>query len=77
MGPRMRLTPTLEAGLLKASATVQDPDVRLSMAVGEMPVLTIEDGGVVIELEFADSDGLQRFQQRVASLATTSPKREP
>ena len=69
MRPRMRLTPTLEAGLLKASATVQDPDVRLSEAEDEMPVLTIEDGGVVIELEFADRDGLHRFQRRVAELA--------
>lgn len=76
MRPRMRLTPTLEAGLLKASATVQDPDVRLSEAEDEMPVLTIEDGGVVIELEFADRDGLHRFQRRVAELATPSPRRD-
>lgn len=69
VGPRMLLAPGLEPGLLKASATVQDPDVRLSCWDAQMPVLAIEEGGVVIELEFADRDGFLRFQRRVAALA--------
>ena len=77
--PQLLLTPALEGGLLKASATVQDPDVRLSCWGGQMPVLTIEEGGVVIEVEFADRDALLRFQHRVAALSVPSndPRREP
>ena len=77
MGPRMLLAPALGPGLLKASATVQDPDVRLSCWDAQMPVLTIEEGGVVIELEFADRDGFLRFQRRVASLAVCPPHGAP
>ena len=76
--PQLLLTPALEGGLLKASATVQDPDVRLSSWGEQMPVLTIEEGTVVIELEFTDHDALLRFQRRVAALtaAPSSPRRE-
>ncbi len=77
--PQLLLTPALEGGLLKASATVQDPDVRLSCWGAQMPVLTIEEGGVVIELEFTGRDALRRFQHRVAALSvpSTVPRRDP
>ncbi len=68
MKPAVTVMPALEAGLLRAAATLQDPDVRIAPWSDELPVLLIEEGGVVIELEFADADGLRLFQQRVAAL---------
>jgi len=78
-GPCLQLAQTFEHGLLEARAFVQDPDVRLAGWDAWMPVLLIEEGGVVIELEFADRDSFHRFQRRVAAL-TASPhdtRREP
>jgi len=60
--------PALEMGLLKASATFQDPFVHVAPWDHEMPTLTIEEGGVAIELEFPDVTALRRFQRRIADL---------
>jgi len=45
---------------------VPDPDVRLADEGNEGPVVTIEEGGVTVELEFPDVDAVRRFQHRVA-----------
>lgn len=68
MSSRLMARPDLLSGLLKASATFQEPDVRLSCWNGEMPTLVIEEGGVVMELEFPDQGSLARFQRRIAGL---------
>ena len=68
MDMRPRLTPALELGLMKATASLQDPEVSLSPWDAEMPVLCIEEGGVVVELEFPDREALARFQRQVAAL---------
>jgi hypothetical protein len=65
---RPRLTPALELGLMKATASLQDPEVTLSPWDGDMPTLCIAEGGVVVELEFPDVESLRRFQRRVADL---------
>ena len=64
----MSLAPTLETGTLTANATFQDPDVRLVGAGGEVPVVRIEEGGVVVVLEFPDLDCLTRFVRRLSRL---------
>jgi len=70
MEMKPRLTPALELGLMKATASLQDPEVTLSPWDGDMPPLCIEEGGVVVELEFPDAESLRRFQQRIAALRT-------
>jgi len=70
MEMKPRLTPALELGLMKATASLQDPEVTLSPWDGDMPTLCIEEGGVVVELEFPDAESLRRFQQRIAALRT-------
>lgn len=64
------MCPALESGLLRASASMQEPDVRLSFNADDLPVVTIEEGAAVIEIELLDLDGLRRFQRRVAALGT-------
>jgi len=68
MKPCLCVAPSLEMGTLRASATFQDPDVRLAAEGNEGPVVTIEEGGVTVELEFPDVDAVRRFQHRVAML---------
>ncbi len=68
MKPEVTVMPALEAGLLRAAATLQDPDVRLAPWSDELPVLVIEEGGVVLELEFPDLASLTRFVRRLARL---------
>jgi len=70
MEMKPRLTPALELGLMKATASLQDPEVTLSPWDGDMPTLCIEEGGGVVELEFPDAESLRRFQQRIAALRT-------
>lgn len=77
MQTRMMLTPALEQGFLKASATLQDPDVRLGCWDSEMPTLTIEEGGISLELEFIDREALTRFQRRLAALQVTVDRGRP
>ena len=66
MKPCLHVAPCLEMGTLRASANFQDPDVRLADEGNEGPVVTIEEGGVTVELEFPDVDAVRRFQHRVA-----------
>jgi hypothetical protein len=68
MEMKPRIAPTLDMGLMKASAALQDPEVSLSPWNAVMPVLCIEEGGVMVELEFPDADAFERFQSRIASL---------
>ncbi len=68
MEMRPRLTPALELGLMKATASLQDPEVTLSPWEEDVPTLCIEEGGVAVELEFPDVESVVRFQRRVADL---------
>jgi len=61
-------------GTLRASANFQDPDVRMADEGNEGPVVTIEEGGVTVELEFPDVDAVRRFQSRVAILPVFVPE---
>ena len=72
MKTEVTVMPALEAGLLRAAATLQDPDVHIAPWCDEMPVLVIEEGGVVLELEFPDLESLTRFVQRLARLLVSS-----
>jgi hypothetical protein len=54
-----------ERGTLTARATLEDPDVRLDAPDGAAPTLTIEEGGVRVDLAFPDTDCIRRFQRRV------------
>jgi len=76
MEMKPRLTPALELGLMKATASLQDPEVTLSPWDGDMPTLCIEEGGVVVELEFPDVESLRRFQQRIAALRAPAAEDE-
>lgn len=78
MKPRLALIPAQLNGFLKVSATVGNPDVRLAAFnlpsnEHEMPVLQIEEAGIVVELEFLDVKGLEAFARRIAALV---PKRK-
>ena len=75
MKPEVTVMPALEAGLLRAAATLQDPDVRIAPWSDELPVLVIEEGGVVLELEFPDLASLTRFVERLARLIATGRRR--
>lgn len=78
MTPRLLAAPVLDQGMLKSSATLQDPEVRLVVWDG-MPTLAVEEGGVSLELEFPDAESFARFQQRVAELrpADAEPAEPP
>ena len=70
------IAPALETGTLRATATFQDPDVRLREASqDEPPRVLVEEGGVAVELEFPDHGSLRRFQRRVAALRSTASRR--
>ena len=70
------IAPALETGTLRATASFQDPDVRLREASeDEPPRVLVEEGGVAVELEFPDHGSLRRFQRRVAALRSTASRR--
>jgi hypothetical protein len=70
------IAPALETGTLRATATFQDPDVRLREADKDAPPrVLVEEGGVAVELEFPDHGSLRRFQRRVAALRSTASRR--
>ena len=70
------IAPALETGTLRATATFQDPDVRLREASqDEPPRVLVEEGGVAVELEVPDHGSLRRFQRRVAALRSTASRR--
>lgn len=68
--------PTLQGGLLKASALLQAPVVAVLVADGEVPTISIEEGGVVVELEFSNLRALRRFRRQVASLVLPREDRD-
>jgi hypothetical protein len=76
MDMRPRIAPTLELGLMKATASLQDPEVSLSPWDARMPTICIEEGGVIVELEFPDRESLRRFQDRVAALQCPEEEEE-
>jgi len=75
--PGLDIAPVLETGTLRATATFQDPDVRVQhrASADEPPRVLIEEGGVAVELEFPDLGSLRRFQRRVAALRSTASRR--
>ena len=67
MKPSLQLRPVLEMGLLKVSATLEDPLVRLEGWSSDMPLLTVEEGGVQLEIEFVSVETFRSFQRQVAA----------
>jgi hypothetical protein len=63
-----QIIPTLESGDTRVTATLQDPIVTLSTGDPETPTVCIEEGAVLIELEFPAPECLARFKARVAAL---------
>lgn len=68
MKPTLQLRPVREMGMMKAAATLEDPVVRLEAWESDMPLLTIEEGGVLVELEFVSVETFRSFQRQVARL---------
>lgn len=68
MKPQLALMPAQLHGFLKVSASVGTLDVRLAAFNDDMPVLQLEEAGIVVELEFMDRDGLEAFARRVSAL---------
>jgi len=62
-------------GTLRASANFQDPDVRLGLEADGPPSILIEEGGVLVVLEFPDLDCLTRFARRLAQLPVPGRRR--
>lgn len=75
MKPALTTTLAQDRGTLTARATLEDPDVRLDTPDGEAPTLTIEEGGVRVDLAFPDADCIRRFQRRVGRVPV--PPEEP
>lgn len=72
MKPQMALMPTLETSSLQAVARFQEPDVQLTHVLGSPPAVQLEEGGVVVVLEFSDRDALGRFLRRLTHLSFPS-----
>ena len=68
MIPGLDIAPCIEMGTLRAAATFQDPDVQIRQGEDQPACIRLEEGGVVVELEFPDHQSLARFQLRLASL---------
>ncbi len=69
MNARLVTALAQERGTLTATATLAEPDVRLDLEPGEAPILTIEEGGVRVALEFPDTECVRRFQHRVGAVS--------
>ena len=67
MKPSLRLCPISRTGMMKVSATLQDPYVRLGGWETTMPLLSVSDGAVEVALEFVDSAAFRSFQHQVAA----------
>ena len=65
-----------ERGTLTARATLEDPDIRLDVPEGAAPTLTIEEGGVRVDLAFPDTDCIRRFQRRMGRVPLPPPDDE-
>ena len=64
---QLRQIPTLDFGMTRTIATLQDPVVTVSDRETDPLTLCIEEAGIMLELEFPDGESLARFQQRVAA----------
>lgn len=64
-----------DAGTLTARATFEDPEVRLEPGRDAPPVLTIEEGGVRVDLAFPDLDCVRRFVRRVGGVPLDADRR--
>lgn len=67
MKPSLQLCPVSRTGMMKVSATLQDPYVRLEGWDATMPLLSVSDGGVEVALEFVDRAAFRSFQHQVAA----------
>ena len=66
---------SLDLGTLTARASLQDPMVRVEALVDGPAVLTLEEGGVRLDLEFPDLSCVERLFRRLrreAIAASTS-----
>jgi len=72
MKPCLNMVPCLEMGNLRVNANLQDPDVRLSFDGDDVPCIRLEEGGVIVVLEFPDLVCLTRFVRRLARLPVPS-----
>lgn len=68
MRPTLQLRPAQQMGLVKVAATLEDPLVRMESWEADMPLLTVEEGGVQLVLEFVSADTFRSFQRQVAVL---------
>ena len=68
MTPHLGLAPCLEVGTLRATATFQDPEIRIDEGGERAPRIAIEEGGVAVELEFPDLGSVHRFVRRMSTL---------
>ena len=59
--PSLVPTLALEMGTLTARATLQDPVVRLDAPENGPALLTLEEGGVRLDLEFPDLACVERL----------------
>ena len=69
MKPELDISACIEMGRLRAAATFEDPILELRQGEDQPSCLRLEEGGVVVDLEFPDSRSLARFQRRMAALA--------
>lgn len=65
MKPQLDVGLALELGSLSARASLQDPDVRVEALEDGPTTLTIEEGGVRLDLDFPDSSAVARFRRRL------------
>lgn len=72
-GPGLVPGLALEMGSLTARATLQDPDVRVEPDPDGPTTLTIEEGGVRLDLDFPDVDAVERFERRVRRAVRSAP----
>ncbi len=75
MKPCLDVVPCMEVGIVRASATFQDPDVRLRFPDSESPCVRLDEGGVTLVIEFPDLDSLTRFVQRLARIPVPGGRR--
>lgn len=74
MRPALLTTLAQERGTLTARATLAEPDVRLDADAADGAVLTIEEGGVRVDLAFPDAACVRLFQHRVGRLSLPEPR---
>ena len=65
----LEMLQTREMGSLRAEASFQDPDVRITDSRDEAPSLRLEEGGIVVVLAFVDRESLQGFLYRLSHLS--------